>query len=197
MSLDHEKFMKISEGLRNLAMTIAVIVGGLWTAYVFNAELHIENAQATLDKLKLEASSAPSIDKQLDVEQLFVPGDSAYYLHISVQGTNTGNKSTTLNILKEPIKVAEVTLNNSEKPKFKIVATTDYYSPEGSKTANVVIGAGETNKIPFVVKVNHPGLYLIEFEAQMESSDLTESIRAGADPRFPTTWVAQKYVVVK
>src|SRR5262245_18699866 len=51
---DHERFAHLASGFQSIVIAIAVVVGGVWTAWTFSTLKSAERARSELEKAKLE-----------------------------------------------------------------------------------------------------------------------------------------------
>ncbi|HMB53474.1 MAG TPA: hypothetical protein VKU40_09170, partial [Thermoanaerobaculia bacterium] len=102
-----ETFKNWCQSTQAIVISLGLIVGGIWTAYVFKSRLQVENAQAELRRLELEIEQTranlealtegrTSVQLSMEIEQLdSSPGDPRL-LEVLVTARNVGTRDTML-----------------------------------------------------------------------------------------------------
>jgi len=174
----------------------SVLLGGLWTYHTFNAELHVENARATLRKLELEAQRSASVKVQLEAKVLGSSKGSASYVEVLADLRNSGTATTVLNISNDPVQVARVIVLDGKWATVGGVVSSKAYGVSNVLT-HAVLRVSEEKELPFLVEVPGPGLYLAQFVAEGTDADIAVAKGAGAPSDAPVRWVGYRYFVVE
>lgn len=210
--MSSDAFKEWTEGVRNVVAVLAIAIGGCWTLHVFDAELRVQNAQAQLDKLRGETAQiearikAPLILK-LALEQRQTDDGKRYLLPL-VSIDNVGYRGTTLDISDRPLRVARVIATKDGSPEFGDTRSTFKFklrSPEEDndksghigQVSHVTILPGQQKTLPFLLEIEGPGMYLVEFRARTSATDRDEWNLAGAPTDRTMDWAAAAYVQVK
>lgn len=90
--------------VQSLALTAAVIVGGVWTWYTFRAQHQADNALAQLQKLKREIETESRLEIDISTAQLKVPGSGERYVLGSIHVKNVGSRIRCCSWRKSPSK---------------------------------------------------------------------------------------------
>jgi hypothetical protein len=163
-----EGFKNLCEGIQSIALTLAILIGGLWTLYIFNAQLQVENARAQLQKTNREIEPKTALQLDMSIAQLEVPADTGRYLSVMVKVQNNGSRDTVLKIDQAPLKVSRM-LPLSESGKWAYEPPIVAYKLTITNAQTIAVVSSQTNfvhetdEIPFIVKVDRPGLYLVNF----------------------------------
>ena len=167
-----------SEAFKNYVIAISVIIGGLWSFYVFTSRLEVLTSRAQLDKLKLESTARPILMTKLEISLLEDNGKTKI-LKIYVHIENQGNMDTSLYINQESLSVAQVSLNKGEIVSYKnIIRTGEKWIPpsnsgiEFSSFENITYLAGQKKSRLYLVELEETGLYQIDFVAEPSSEVL-------------------------
>jgi hypothetical protein len=101
-----EKFSKICSGIQSIAMTMAVIIGGVWTWHTFRALGEANRARAGIENIELQNANMKQkegvINPRIEALQLRSPGDKSRYIAITVTLANVGTKNVRM-CFEEPI----------------------------------------------------------------------------------------------
>jgi len=182
--LDHEKFRNVSSGIQSIAVTIAIIVGGIWTVITFDMLGQVDRARVELVHLnrELQEQAVPNI--QIQAIQLFLPHDSAKYVHTIVTIENRGNKTATLAINEAPLQVTHVSIGaNNQRiygetfaplplPVPLLIDTTAKPAPgKVIYPYATEIRSGGKTVLNFLTRVSRSGLYWLAFNAPVSIED--------------------------
>jgi hypothetical protein len=195
MGWNYEKLASIAGGINSAVVAVAVIVGGLWTWFVFGAELRVENARAELEKLNRELAVRPALDISLATESLSIGSGTQKVVLVTVTISNKGTKDAIVLLGQAPIRAAQVVISSDGQVFFGKTYQGRMY---GSTLSNfdrieafdeAYTRVGDTERLQAVVRVDGPGLYLFEFVAPMQDS---YEAPAFAD-KVSNAWTAQLY----
>lgn len=183
---NHEQFKDTCAGIQSLSIAIAVIAGGLWSAYVFNSELKVENAKAQLKKIKQELETTANLEIDMMIENFSGSSDKARVLSVVTRIHNKGSRSTVLTTTDSALRAAKVSFSKEGALQIgkatKAQRTLLDESGELWNPSSKHIAAGETDSIPFLIRVNGPGIYLLTFEAKGLDVDSEDIRKLGAPP---------------
>src|SRR5262245_14315222 len=110
-------FQKIASGVQSVVVAIAVVIGGLWTYYTFNAQLQVQNAEATLEKLNRDLVQEPSPDIQIELDKPSRRQGITYLLG-RLRIKNTGTGSVVIEAYSGSVKLSLVTGIETFPPVF-------------------------------------------------------------------------------
>ena len=197
---DHERFKNISSGVQSLVIACAVVIGGVWTAYVFDAQLSVENARAQLQKLQTELSRRPVLDFELSAKQISVTGeDDAPNVFVTITIRNSGNSDTRINWEPSPIFYGKIQSFNDPDYTIKSASTSKLYVINESGGLNYIEGTGvrvgEKKQYQALFRTEGPGVYLITFRV----SAVPEHI-VGKEKILDLKsvyWTPSTYVIIK
>jgi hypothetical protein len=201
MIKDHQRFNNISSGIQNLALTLAIIIGGLWTAFTFTTLETKYKAQADITQLELAnartkvelAEKGAVLDIKLDAKQEFLTDNDGYCIAVVAKITNTGVKNTFVDLSREaPLTAYLVSFNDDGTSVRSEVVTQGDYSL--SKTT---VRSGYTIELPQFIKVKFKGLYTVEFKIKLDKNEiLIDSATRGEKAENPY-WTGKAYVLIK
>jgi hypothetical protein len=186
MIVDHERFNNLCSAFQSIVLGIAVIVGGVWSAYVFNASLSVENAKAQLEKLGNELNSRPALDIDINAEQLEDSENGRGVILINVSLSNHGNKDTRLNWGGYPIEVERVYFGKDGSQKLEHIVNLPLSHDSSGLRVN------DKLELTTVVNLAAPNLYRVTFKSLAGENHGTN---------IPTTeevyWFSSAYTVLK
>ena len=194
--IDPTRFEAFASGVNKWAMTLAIIVGGVWALYTYRDVPHRERLKRESEELAAELATQSNLVLQVEANQLVVPDSPRYLIEGVVSVANVGSRNTRL-ILdpKGQVEVTRVTSFENGEPQFGDSDTTSVFmwadSPPESKTSL----RGGTDYLPFVHEVQEPGLYLVSFSANRDEWDVKKAGGHGEGER-PLSWTGATYVTV-
>lgn len=192
--MDSERFERITAGIQSLAVTGALLVGGVWTLKTFRDLKQADRASVEIRELDLRSRHQAIVEITVLAEPLRLPTVRAIHSRVTVR--NSGNRNVRLSYSNPAALVAaKVSFKPDGTPSF----SQRYTSPilfaqfDGAFTENV-LRSGETTTIPFVTPVAAPGLYLVTFCTQPVGMELSPT---GEPPGAPGGfWTGSAFVLV-
>jgi len=166
-----ENFAHLASGVKNIIITIAIIIGGVWSAYTFGALNSVEKAKKELEKTKKELNEL-SLDIDIDAKQLPSLDKKKFGILVEVIIANVGNGSIALDLQKKPLTISKIAKN-----KKGIIYAAQYYAPlpymnltEGNTHLiySQLVHPGSTKRIYFYEEVKSPGIYFISFQSKAD-----------------------------
>lgn len=192
--MDSERFERITAGIQSLAVTGALLVGGVWTLKTFRDLKQPERASVEIRELDLRSRHQAVVEITVLAEPLRLP--TARAIHSKVTVRNTGNRNVRLSYSNPAALVAaKVSFDPNGTPSFSQRHTSPvlFAQFDGDFNENV-LRSGETMTIPFVTPVAAPGLYLVTFCTQQLG---TEQPPAGEPPGAPGgLWTGSAFVLM-
>jgi hypothetical protein len=175
---DIEIFKNIASGIQSLAIAVGVIIGGIWTFYMF----------------RLQRRSAIGID--ISGTQLAIPGGEPPCILVSLTITNHGNRPTRLVWNEKPVCVAKVSTpaDGSSVIKFILRTPISFLSESGQQLIERSTGIrpGDSKHYEVITSVDTPGLYQLTFMAEVDKEHITESEKAIGR----LSWKATSHIVI-
>ncbi|WP_336192884.1 hypothetical protein [Providencia stuartii] len=190
-------------GIHYLVLIIAIVVGGGWGAYTFNAlnmasnaEVQLEKANEELKQIQEQIKGSDSSSISIDV----VPMSTQIGMVINITIKNNGKRPISFNTSDNAVTVYKVSVNGSkvsQDQKFEPKIYTqiaDGKNGEKNKILpkiHVLIGAEKT--LSYAVGLKSKGLYYITFRStpdeNFEEGDIKNNL--------PLEWFASAYVEIK
>jgi hypothetical protein len=194
---DDEVLQRLADALQKLALTIAVIAGGIWTLFTFSA-LHTRDlARSELATLQMQLERQATLRIGIRTEPFDFPGYSSYYVKVLVSVKNTGNRNTTL-ALNSSLLVAEVVpvgydvaplLHFASSPvgRGKIGAVsesplTDAASAHAQPVAieaDYTLRVGMEIEVVYLIKLRGPGVYHAQFQTPLHPGEIQRMHEVG------------------
>ena len=184
--MDRERFRDILAGIQSIVLSIAVVAGGIWSAYTFGVLRSVEEATA-----KLESLTVPSLSMAIDTER--VKGKSAKWigLIVRVKVENTGGQNLVLDLRDRgegaPLKVTLVEPSNDGQLNAKKSYRPIYYKDIGAKNFAMTAIQGVQIKskkiLSYFLTVDSPGIYFIRFQVPLGKAGDTILAQGGITPK--------------
>jgi hypothetical protein len=189
-------FADLMQAVRDIATILAVIAGGIWSLFTFNALRIRQKARAEVQELERKLKQQAVVDINIDANQLRLPGDRSLYVEIVVSIKNVGNRNTHLVSKDSPLILTEILWDGNKGNKQ---VEGEYYTFWGG--LDYVLRVGICHKVPCVVRVENPGLYKIVFAVELSPEELDVAAEAGQE-EIPSPdnqgiyWLEEKFFVV-
>jgi hypothetical protein len=202
--------------IAQLAVQVAALV---WAVIVVLALRQIATARTQLAKLEVEREkTAAEVQKthreiqELDLKLKTQPVicvemkpeirpivPQGWLLTVIVEVANTGNAPARLSFEKdEPLQLFPTEFDEQGKPTFEdgiSLGAPPAVNPAGRVPA-LILRAGGRESVPFVLRIDRAGLYLVTFRALLGSVD-RESLGLAIPEWKPVSWTAKRYVWVE
>lgn len=159
-----DRFSKIASGVQSIVVTLAVIIGGGWTLYSFNATRTAE--KAALD-IELAKARKPQIEVAMEAkaQSSYDPGDTTglkqNYLRVIVTLKNAGNTKFNVDLSEKTLFIAEVNIVDGQLVADEILSRISHLTTLSYK--HLTLPAGNSIQLPYLLNIKSPGLYFIEF----------------------------------
>jgi hypothetical protein len=188
-----ERFQQLTSGFQNIVITIAVVVGGMWTLFTFQALKTREKAKLDLEIAQYRRAALDVIIKAEYVDQSeSAPHPQSHFIVATVQLVNRGTVHTEVNVNSEPLIVQRFE-DSAQGPR---PVEHGAFQPLGDQGTGSVIRPNSTAEYTYLIPVSGPGIYLLSFRA---TADERSTIDLGLDVTKPqvarVVWSADKVVV--
>ena len=192
--MDHEKFRNLSGGVQSLVLTIAIIVGGLWTLFTYDALRQAERARAEYEKLQKDLKERRAIVINMEPTQVSIPGDPARYIAARLRFENMGNQTEVIYWPPNPFNVSRIWIDDHGSFQLKQLRGVRVEAPVGSEAGLRLMPRVAVNRM-FLARVDRPGLYYLELDVEASSEEQAEARKEGVLARV--TWKEVAHIVVK
>ena len=158
-----------------------------------------QKLELEVQKLEQEARAGGVIEISIEASQQTLPNDSSCYISVTVEIVNKGKRNTRLIYGEEKGPLFVYAVDTTENGALSFRGVNAYPVPVGrspnvpSPSVNVRAGGRET--VPFFVRVDSAGLYLLVFTARLSDEEQEIAKRLGF--KFPGNWVAKQYFIVQ
>jgi hypothetical protein len=178
-----EKFKNITTGIHNIAIALAILVGGIWTLFTFSSLGERQKAQNELFKQAV-------IDITIECNQQHFEQEKDDYIQADVKIVNQGKRNTNLNFSNSALEVSKlVFLKDGSTDKVPQIE-------QRLEAASIVLRSGATQHYSFVVKIEEKGFYMLKFSVPLDSVEMAEHIAAGG-PKGEITWGGSTSILIK
>jgi hypothetical protein len=194
---DSKRFSEIAAGVQACLISLAVVVGGIWTLWTFLIDKRTKDADLQVKMRALD--SAPKIELQISKFDV-IPVKSKHG-HVYVQGEviakNFGTGPASLRIGPTPVCVYRVDIDDGGEPTLATVGAFEIPLAKNGRVTGWYVPAGGTKQTPILAYVDAPGLYIARILTLAGRKDRNQAIAAGlitgSEPLF---WSATRYFVV-
>ncbi len=197
MLSDHERFKNILNGVQSLVLSVAVVVGGVWTLLVFDVLEQVERARAELDVLRKQAAQQPAMEVEIEAEEVYLEGGNRPYLSARVKIANVGTRNARLLYPPDrfPFAVIPVAFDAEGMQYGKRIGAglASSKKPDVLSTG-AVIRAGSAQIFPFFVALPGPGVYLLAYGVQVGTEDVLDDVH-GAPSDNLSFWEGRRFFV--
>jgi len=193
---DPDRFNKIAGGIQNIVLSIAIIIGGGWTLYVFDAEYRVDNAKFQLEKIKREITEQINVEIKLDIDYIKTETSNDRYLIGLVHFFNHGSVYSVLNILEASLKLTKVEIDKDDNILFGKTIKSKLYCDPGHDVAGTSAIPGVDNSDSFVFKVETPGLYLISVIIPKSPTESAIVEKYNTTPATKNSWGTSKFIYI-
>lgn len=175
--MTHDRMFKnIAAGIQSVCISLAAVVGGVWTLHTFNtlgaqeqALLQKAKLQGEVEKLNSELAKQAVLDIDIKASQEHIaPRGSGRIVSGFVTVTNRGSRNTLIDwtnltpLFAFPVSFAAgggIALDGPPPIATDLV--------RGNQPQRVLVG--QTVHLPFAVKLPWPGLYYLEFQTNISA----------------------------
>ena len=186
-----ERFKNVAAGVQSIAVTLAVIIGGVWTLYTFSALGTKSRAEAELFQQAVLAIKVEARQESLKAEQ-------GRFIAAIATVENKGNRNTFLDFRElKPFRVLPVVFDDAGRGEPNPLAAIEVTAP----VTYVTVRRGAVESFPMFVRVPKPGLYVVEFKAPLSPEEIKVHEASAHDSSSTAAplivWGGSAYVVVK
>jgi len=178
--VDYEKFTKIASGIQALVVATAVIIGGVWTLYTFGSLQQVEKAKTELEKMHRSLLERGILAITVQPSQIKRSETSKRYILVNVVIQNSGNRTEVIDWSKSGLRVTKVDAGRGGGLAYEQALKVEYSVP-GQEVLSSSILPGQTRALPFLVPLQHPGLYHVAFEATVSAIETAIHMREHSD----------------
>jgi hypothetical protein len=198
---DHEKFKNVAAGVQSLVLSVGLIVGGVWSAWVLGG---VARSQIELAKLRRDLEGTIALEISIDTRVLDATEGQSRDLVVEVSVKNPGTNYVYLDLREPALQVQRVRFH----PESGLSAASDpiathYYGPSIRPYQGLNLVAGASRVISFYLRVPSPGLYMVTFRSPI-APDLERKLEAlpvgVPNPnvaKSPATWVSHTFINVQ
>lgn len=188
--------VNIAKIIQSMAISVGVIVGGIWTYYEFMNDNARELRKITTQQISQELKKGAVIDISINEEQtIYIDGSTDLIVTATIK--NTGNSPALMSFGKRaPFSIYLCTFDKNKTISMKLTSRgfslyEDVRYERIATMPNLIIYPGGSKTLHSAFMVDLPGLYLISFSVPFKDSNDSESgeINIGH-------WSNAKYVYV-
>jgi hypothetical protein len=162
----HEGFKNLAAGIQSWIISIAVLVGGGWTLYTFVV------LEAT-KRAEKELFTQAQVNIKVHARQEALESGEPCMVAI-VEVTNTGGRNVFLDYSEKPLVVKRVSFDQAGHSSSREVLRQPNIS-----AASRVLRAGESVQYPFLILIQEPGMYIVQFEVPLPKAEMDEHRKPG------------------
>lgn len=201
---NHDKSNNFLSGIHYVVISVAIIIGGVWALYTFNALQMASNAELQLNKTNEELKQIKEQIKGTDSSSIAInvtPLKTQLGMIVNVTIKNNGKRPLSFDTSKGAVIIYKVSANGDKveqsesfMPNLYTVLRDKEGDPESkskslSKT-HVLIGAEKT--LSYIVGLKKTGVYYITFRSTPDDNFDGEDLKNNK----PVEWFASTYVEI-
>jgi hypothetical protein len=164
------------------------------------ADLEVQKLSRDIQKMDLDMKKQAVLGITITANQISLPGDAGKFVSAVVEVLNRGTRIVRLGYKDppEPFAVTLVSFAPGGKPIFgeSIRLPVPQAINPNAHVASHFIRPSATEVLPFVCRVESPGLYFVTFRVQVSASERGELEESCTSSGNPISWVAKTYVTV-
>lgn len=179
---DADRFQKVASGINSYLVAFGLIIGAVWTYHTFNAELHVQNATAQLEKLNRDLAKEPRLEIDLEIQPLTTGSSKTRILigRLLVKNVGTGPAVLSLGDTDNPpFRLYEVGWSKGHED-WKHAVSFFVLLDKGEKLGEMIVPSGSTNQARFAVSVSRPGLYVLVLKTPRTGNETVHAKVMGA-----------------
>ncbi|HEY6230733.1 MAG TPA: hypothetical protein VIW64_05690 [Pyrinomonadaceae bacterium] len=181
---------ELAAAMQNLAVTLAILVGGAWTLYTFMRLRYIEKSKAELKELEQRTREQAVVDVNLEAVQL-ATDDGTRVVSATAVVKNKGNRNVYLDLQVARWSTARVSFDSDGGVILRDKKGADF------DFVGHWVRVGGVVRFPTVISIREAGIYRIEFAVPVSPSDvLSPSQKAQNETSRKWWWIGRKYVAV-
>jgi hypothetical protein len=195
--VDWHQLANIFQGF---ATGLAVIVGAVWATFRFWSLREIAQSKVKLEKeLREFKERQPIIDLTMKAEQVAGQNGDSFFVTVQVTAKNYGTKIARLAYEGDPpLGIFSIEFPHDGSTTFiekqREHVRLAFNPTKFAKTT--IIRPGQTQEIPFLVKISSPGWYFLAYRAVQSKEDRELLQEAGVHDDRIVSWTAKQYVQV-
>ena len=193
--------------VKTLVEASAILAGGIWATYTFgslrqiararaeiaNTEAARKKTEAEIQQLTERAQAGAVVEIDLTASTWALPNVSGLLLSVLAEVSNKGNRNVQIEYPDHPFTAYAVTGFEGGAQTYTPVATADVRSSvnPSKRSLKLLVRAGGRERIPFLVRVPGPGLYMLVLTLPLPKPEQEIAERFG----FVSTgrWSAKRY----
>lgn len=201
---NHDKSNNFLSGIHYVVISLAIIIGGVWALYTFNALQMASNAELQLNKANEELKQIKEQIKGTDSSSIaidIIPLKTQLGMIINITIKNNGKRPLSFDTSKGAITVYKVNADGDKVEQsasftpILYTALRDKENDPASKSkslskTHVLIGAEKT--LSYIVGLKKTGVYYITFRSIPDDNFDGEDLKNNK----PVEWFASAYVEI-
>ncbi|EMA2426829.1 MULTISPECIES: hypothetical protein [Vibrio] len=194
-------FLRNSEKIHYLLLSIALLLGGVWTLYTFDILHQRDKAAAELKELQDRIKGTNASNIQINPSS-FELADGNFGLIVNVNVQNTGTRDVLIDWSDEdtPLSVFKVSMKKGDQLYFEKLFRPKIYAPfdpkkkkkEHYKSLYLLVGAKK--ELSFYVELPEKGMYYITFNAKTDKK-LAQEVKSKSGRTGE--WFSSKYINIE
>jgi hypothetical protein len=174
-----ERFKDYTAIAQNLLIAAAVVIGGLWTVYVFEA-------LQTRKKAEQELFAQAILDVEVKAGQLEMDDQGGLYIAAMATIKNNGKRTGNIDLkLTPPFRISKIAFSDTPDGGGRLDQSITARNVTRVDTS--AIASGSFDQFHMFVRVPDPGHYYVEFRAALMPADLADD-KDIVVPKEPIFW---------
>jgi len=194
-------FKDLMAGIQDLVVSLAVLAGGIWSLFTFNALATRRRARAEVAEIERRLEQQAVLNITVSAQQTSTIGTTLgrQCLKIDVVMTNIGNRNVEIRLDPFPVWVTECIPFNAT-----VIPLATYYLPydirnSADRETLGLVRTGASWHFSAIAWLRYPGLYEVRALAKLSQVEVDVSVRDGveAGPGEMLLWEDSTFTVVQ
>jgi hypothetical protein len=164
-----ERVKNIATVVQSTLVSLALIIGGLWTLYTFTSLKMESVAEAELQTLKKQLAGTAALNITIEASQVNGLRKESFGIAVKVKITNIGQRQLNVDLEGKPVRILEIGKDEENKYLVQGIYSQLFYaatSDEGwNNVAAIAVQPQSTKTVSTIVDVDRPGSYIVSFSA--------------------------------
>jgi uncharacterized protein YfcZ (UPF0381/DUF406 family) len=193
--LDHDKFNNVVSGIHLFILSVAIILGGIWTYYTFDILNQAGKAREELSEIQTRISNTESSSIKIETKLVNIENGTALIIEVKIK--NNGKEKLLFDLRNYPLKVHKMLIENDSatstkvfKPNYYSSFVIDNGTESDKRIPEQLILTGSEKILSYIVQLKEKGIYYVTFTARPIGLSVDNT-----DKQY--RWFSSKYINLK
>ena len=163
-----ESLNNLTSSINNMSVTLAVLIGGIWTLYTFYKTQQTNKAKSEIQLLELKLKVQPAVSISISTSQVASINEQKIF-EVEVVLSNSGSKDAIIHFYEEPLKMATIFKDADEAMQLANIKSIKYKNINIDGPKYLRLRHGIDWKFKYLVKINNPGIYYLQYRVPVNN----------------------------